>query len=186
MIYDSYLTCWYALHVRSRHEKAVQSQLEAKQQEAFLPLCTVRNKWADRWKTVSLPLFPGYVFCRFDPAARHAVLATSGVIDVVRSGSEPAVIENSEIEAIQLVVKSGVAAEPYPQLVQGQRVMVTDGPLKGVMGTLTSVRNTIRLVMSVELLRRSVLLEIDRDWVVPFDTQRPLYNFKLDNNLRST
>ena len=169
-------TRWYALHVRSRHEKTVHLQLEAKQQEVFLPLFSARNKWADRWKTVSLPLFPGYVFCRFDPTARHTVLATSGVIDVVRSGSEPAAIENAEIEAVQLVVNSRLLAEPYPQLVKGQRVMLTDGPLKNLTGTLTNVRNTLRLVVSVELLCRSILVEIDRDWVIPVETAKaPFY-----------
>ncbi len=160
-------TRWYALHVRSRHEKAVHAQLHAKQQDVFLPLCAVRNKWADRSKTVSLPLFPGYVFCRFDPAVRYSVLATSGVIDVVRIGSELAAIENSEIEAVQLIVNSQVLAEPYPHLVKGQRVVMRGGPLSGVTGTLASIRSGLRLVVSVELLCRSVLVEIDHDWVVP-------------------
>ena len=89
---EAYLSRWYALHVRSRHEKSVHAQLQGKEQDAFLPTYLVKNKWADRWKTVSLPLFPGYVFCRFDIAARYSVLETSGVIDVVRVGAEPAAI----------------------------------------------------------------------------------------------
>jgi len=173
MISEPHLSQWYALHVKSRHEKTVHAQLQAKEQESFLPLFVAKNKWADRWKTVLLPLFPGYVFCRFNPAGRHAVLATSGILDVVRSGSEPAAIENAEIEAVQLVVNSGVPAEPYPQLVSGQRVMLTDGPLSGLTGTLTSIRNSVRLVVSVELLCRSILVEIDRDWVVPVDIPKP-------------
>ncbi|MBV9769504.1 MAG: hypothetical protein JOZ32_08035, partial [Bryobacterales bacterium] len=84
-----------------------------------------------------------------------------------------AAIENAEIEAVQLVVNSGVPAEPYPQLVSGQRVMLTDGPLSGLTGTLTSIRNSVRLVVSVELLCRSILVEIDRDWVVPVDIPKP-------------
>jgi len=166
-------THWYALHVRSRHEKTVHSQLEAKQQDVFLPLYTARNKWGDRWRSVSLPLFPGYIFCRFDPADRYSVLATSGVIDIVRVGSEPAPIETQEIEAVQLIVNSAVRAEPYPTLVKGQKVVLTDGPLTGLTGTLTQIRNTCRLVVSVELLCRSVSVEIDRDWVMPAETGRP-------------
>lgn len=164
---------WFALHVRSRHEKTVHSQLEAKQQDVFLPLYTARNKWGDRWRSVSLPLFPGYIFCRFDPADRYSVLATSGVIDIVRVGSEPAPIATGEIEAIQLIVSSAVLAEPYPTLITGQKVVLTDGPLTGLTGTLTQIRNTFRLVVSVELLGRSVSVEIDRDWVVPAETERP-------------
>jgi transcription antitermination factor NusG len=166
---------WYALHVRSRHEKAVHAQLEAKQQDVLLPLYSVKSRRRDGWRTVSLPLFPGYVFCRFDVSARYPVLATSGVIDIVRLGSEPAPVENSEIEAIQLVVKSAVAAEPHPHLVQGQRVMMAGGPLNGLTGTLAQIRNSLRLVVCVELLCRSVLVEIDRELVIPYQPSKPAY-----------
>lgn len=159
---------WYALHVRSRHEKTVHAQLDAKKQDVFLPLYCIKNKWADRWKTVSLPLFPGYVFCRFDAASRYSVLSTTGVIDIVRFGSELAPIEDSEMEAVRLIVNSRLAAEPYPHLIQGQTVMMTGGPLNGLVGSLANIRNRVRLVVSVELLCRSVLVEIDRDWVVPY------------------
>jgi transcription antitermination factor NusG len=158
---------WYALWVRSRHEHTVAAQLNARQHEVFLPLFSARHKWADRWKTVSLPLFPGYVFSRFDVAKRSSVLSASGVIDIVRIGTEPAEIDPAEIEAVQTVVKSSLFAEPYPQLVKGQRVTVSGGPLNGVPGTLIEVRNSLRLVVSVELLNRSVSVEVDRDWVLP-------------------
>jgi transcription antitermination factor NusG len=158
---------WYALYVRPRHEKTVCSQLEARQQETYLPLYQTRNKWADRWQTVSLPLFPGYVFCRFDIARRSSILSASGIIDVVRSGFEPAPIETSQIEAIQLILKSPAFIEPHPYLVRGDRVILRDGPFNGLTGSLMEVRNTLRLVVSVELLCRSVLVEIDRDWVAP-------------------
>ena len=164
---------WFALHVRSRHEKTVHSQLEAKQQDVFLPLYSTRNKWGNRWRSVTLPLFPGYIFCRFDPADRYSVLATSGVIDIVRAGSEPAPIDTSEIEAVQLIVNSAVAAEPYPDLVKGQKVTLTEGPLTGLTGTLTQIRNSCRLVVSVELLCRSVSVEVNRDWVIPAEPARP-------------
>jgi transcription antitermination factor NusG len=157
---------WYALYVRSRHEKSVQAQLNGKRAEVFLPLYSTRNKWADRWKTVSLPLFPGYVFCRFNESKRSSVVATSGVIDVVRMGSQPAPIDDAQIEALMRVVNSPLLAEPYADLFPGEQVTMSDGPLKGMTGTLTEVRKGLRLVVSVELLRRSVLIEIDRDWVV--------------------
>src|ERR1700730_16216328 len=118
---------WHALYVRSRHEKSVHAQLDGKSEDVFLPLYSTKHKWADRWKTVSLPLFPGYVFCRFDANRRSSVLATSGVIDVVRVGSQPAVINAWEIEAIQRVVKSPLPAEPYCDLVKGEQVMMSDG-----------------------------------------------------------
>jgi len=158
---------WYALWVRSRHEHTVAAQLTARQHEVFLPVYSARHKWADRWKTVSLPLFPGYVFSRFDVAKRSSVLSASGVIDIVRIGAEPAEIDPSEIEAVQTVVKSSLFTEPYPHLSQGQRVTVRGGPLSGVHGTLIEVRNSLRLLVSVELLNRSVSVEVDRDWVIP-------------------
>ncbi len=164
---DSVSPLWYALRVRPRHEKSVTEQLATKRYSAFLPLYSVRRRWADRWKVVSLPLFPGYVFCCFDAASRGRVLSTPGVIDVVRLGSEPAPIASSEIEAIRLVVASDLKAEPYPSLVRGQRVVVAGGPLDGVAGTLMQVRNGVRLVISVELLQRSVQVEIERERVIP-------------------
>ena len=167
---------WYALYVRSRHEKSVHNQLDAKAEETLLPLYLKRNKWADRWKIVSLPLFPGYVFCRFDAARRASVLATSGVIDVVRAGSAPAPVEDSEIEAIRRLMKSSLPAEPYEELVQGESVTMTEGPLKGLSGTLIEIRAGYRLVLSVELLQRSVAVEIDRGWVVA-NKRPPLFCF---------
>ncbi len=167
---------WHALFVRSRHEKSVHAQLDAKSEEAFLPLYCRKHKWADRWKSVELPLFPGYVFCRFDSNRRSSVLATPGVIDVVRVGSRPATIDPSEIEAIQRVVKSPLLTDPHDDLVKGQKVMMSDGPLKGLTGTLVEDRRGLRLVISVELLRRSILIEIDRDWVVSSELSTPAYS----------
>jgi transcription antitermination factor NusG len=155
---------WYALYVRSRNEKSVCAQLDAKRYDVFLPLYRARHQWADRLKTVSLPLFPGYVFCRFDPSTRSGVLATSGVIDVVRVGLEPEPVETSEIDAIRLVVESPLFSEPYPGLVKGQRVTMSGGPLRGLTGSLLEIRNSVRLALSVDLLGRSVIVEIERDW----------------------
>lgn len=165
---------WHALHVRSRHEKFVSAQLQVKQQEVFLPLYAAKRRWADRWKTVSLPLFPGYVFCRFGPQHLSTVLRTSGVIDCVRSGCEPASIDSKQIESIQLAVNSTLLTEPYAGLAKGQQVMMTDGPLRGMIGTLIEMRGNFRLVLSVELLQRSVLVEIQRDWVAALEPDRTL------------
>jgi transcription antitermination factor NusG len=167
---------WYALYVRSHHEKNVSAQLEGKSYEVFLPLYWARHRWADRWKTLSLPLFPSYVFCRFDPNARSSVLATTGVIDVVRVGTEPAPIETREIDAIRLITKSSLLTEPYAGLVRGQRVMMIAGPLSGLTGTLIEIRKRPRLVISVELLHRSVLVEVERDWAVPCEPAKVMQN----------
>ena len=117
-----------------RHEKSVFAQLEAKRYISFLPLHKADHQWADRRKIVELPLFPGYVFCAFDAATRSGAIATSGVIDVVRVGAEPAPIETSEIEAIRVTVNSPLPVESYPGLVIGQSVVITNGPLCGMTG----------------------------------------------------
>lgn len=164
---------WYALRVRSRHEKMVHAQLAARHEDAFLPLYCTRRRWADRWKNVSLPLFPGYIFCRFDVVRRHAVVATSGVIEIVKLGAEPAAIEDSQIEAVRLIVTSEAAAEPYPALVTGQRVSIAGGPLNGLCGTLAEIRDRLRVVVCVELLCRSVMVEVKREWLVPLAIPKP-------------
>jgi len=158
---------WFALHVRSRREKSVAVQLEAKEQEAFLPVYNARRRWTDRMITVSLPLFSGYVFCRFRPEYRSSVMATSGVIDVVRNGRDLAPIHLDEIEALRRAVNTALFTEPYASLVPGQTVVMSDGPLRGLSGKLLEVRGGLRLVLSVHMLQRSVLVEINRDWVVP-------------------
>ena len=162
---------WYALRVRPRHEDKVSEQLEAKKCEVFLPRYSERRKWADRWKVLTLPLFPGYVFCHFDAGDRSRILATAGVIDLVRRGAEPAPIEDHEIDAIRRVVNSELKAEPYPTLACGQRVMVSGGPLDGVTGVLVQMRTSYRLVISVELLQRSVQVEIERERVLPCEAR---------------
>ncbi len=164
---DHRLQYWYALHVRSRREHVVARQLDYKAFEVFLPLYNERRRWADRWKDVRLPLFPGYVFCRFDLESQSRALATSGVIDVVRSGGLPAPLEGSQIEDIRRTTLNSDKVEPYPRLARGQTVLLCEGPLKGITGTLIDFRGCLRLVISVELLQRSVMVEVDRSWAMP-------------------
>lgn len=87
---------------------------------------------------------------------------------MVRVGCEPAPIDSQELDAIRVIVNSGASAEPYPHLVEGERVVMRGGPFHGLSGTMVEFRNSLRLVVSVELLCRSVLVEIDREWIVPF------------------
>ncbi len=158
---------WHALHVRSRCEKAVEERLSARSLDAFLPLYASRRKWADRYKTVPMPLFPGYVFCRLPPAQWSLAVATDGVIDFVRFGMRPEPINAAEIEAIQRAVSSSQAMEPYDGLLNGDEVTLTTGPLRGLTGKIQTVRGNLRMVLSMELLNRSVLVEIERDWIAP-------------------
>lgn len=158
---------WYALRVKSRHEKSVASSLQSRNIEQLLPLYISRNKWADRYKNVQLPLFPGYVFSRFEIDSRGSILRIPGVIDMVRFGQVLAPVDPNEVEALQRLVDSGLACEPYGHIEVGDRVEIHSGPFFGLTGLVTEVRKALRLVLSVTLLRRSVLVELDRDWVRP-------------------
>ncbi len=159
--------CWYALTVKPQHEKATAIALRRKGFEEFVPLYRSLRKWSDRVKNLDLPLFPGYVFCRFALDNRLGVLTAPGVNSIVGAGRQPAPVSGAEIEAIRAMVSSGLPVEPWPFIEVGQRVRIEGGSLDGLEGILTQVRNCWRVVVNVELLRRSVAVEIERDRVFP-------------------
>ena len=158
---------WYAIRVRSKFERAVSTALSGKGYSEYLPLYQSRRRWSDRGKDLDLPLFPGYLFCRFDVQARLPILTTPGVISIVGTGRIPVAISDLDIDAIQTVIRSGLHLQPWPQLVVGSRVLIEEGPLKGLEGVAVDVKKKYRLFVSVPLLQRSVSVEIDRDWVRP-------------------
>ncbi len=160
---DNYL--WFALQTKSRYEHFVAAMLSGKGYEPFLPVYTCRRRWSDRMKEFELPLFPGYLFCRFDPRNRLPILMTPGVIQVVGVDKTPVPVDESEITAIQILMGSGLPGRPWACLQIGQRVRIERGPLAGVEGTLTGFRGRYRLVMSVTLLQRSVAVEVDGAWI---------------------
>ncbi len=166
---DSTRYPWFALRVKSRYEKIVATIARNKGFEEFVPLYQSRRRWSDRFKSVELPLFPGYVFCRLNPEFRLPLLTIPGVMSFVGIGKVPASIEEAEIAAIQTAIGAGLSAEPYPFLEVGQRVRLAEGPLAGLEGLLVEVRKQQRLAVSVSMLRRSVAVEIDRQWVRPLD-----------------
>lgn len=158
---------WYALRVKSRYENSVASHLQARGFESFSPVYKCRRRWSDRFKEIELPLFPGYVFCQFDPSNRLPILTVPGIVHVVGSGRTPIPVEQTEIEAIQTAVKSGLPRKPWPFLEVGQKVRLEHGPLCGVEGILVGFRGHQRLVLSVTLLQRSVAVQVDEAWVSP-------------------
>ncbi len=166
---------WFALRVRPRAEKFVSHILEVKGVPHFLPLYTARKRWADRYKLLELPLFPGYVFAHFDMPYRSLALSTPGVTGVVRIGNIPAPIEEHEITALQTVTNSRLQYLPSPVFEIGQPVTIVAGPLMGLSGRLVAIKNSVRLLLSVKLLQRSVLVEIDRDWALSLDTNTTIH-----------
>jgi transcription antitermination factor NusG len=160
---------WFAVRVKSRSEKSVAAIARYNGFEEFLPLCTSRRRWSDRVKSLQLPLFPGYVFCRVDLESRLQLLTIPGVQHIVGAGKMPLAVEEGEITALQTAVKSGLPLEPWPFLKAGQRVLLEGGPLAGLEGLLVEVRKNYRVLLSVTLLNRSVAVEIEREWVTPID-----------------
>jgi transcription antitermination factor NusG len=158
---------WYALRVKSNREKLIAQALHQKGFEHFLPLYRTQRKWSDRVKDLELPLFSGYVFCRMDPAYRLPVLTIPGAISFIGIGNTPIPIEEGEITALQTIVRTGVPVLPWPFLKVGQRVRMERGPLRGIEGVVTDLKDSLRLVVSVGLLQRSVAVEIDRDSIAP-------------------
>lgn len=152
---------WFAVQVASRAERKVADSLACKGYECFLPLYKAKRKWSDRNKVLQLPMFPGYVFCRIFEARTGLVLATPGAVRVVGFGGKPYPVSESEISALQQVVRSGVDASPFmPFLKVGQKVEIKDGPLSGISGIIIHTKNR-RLVLSVELLMRSISIDVD-------------------------
>jgi transcription antitermination factor NusG len=162
---------WYALWVKSRYENTVASHLQARGYESFLPLYKCQRRWSDRFKEIELPLFPGYVFCQFNPLNRLPILSIPGVVHVVGVGRTPVPINESEIAVIQAAVKSGLPSQPWPFLQVGHKVRIEYGPLCGLEGILLDFRGRQRLVISVTLLQRSVAVQVDGAWVRPMSQQ---------------
>lgn len=159
---------WYAIRVQSKFESVASTTLRGKGYEEFLPLYRARRRWSDRTKEIELPLFPGYLFCRFDVRDRLLpIFTTPGVMSIVGAGKTPIPIEEDEIEAVRAVLRLGLAAQPWPYLAVGSRVYIDRGPLAGVEGIVTSTDRVYRLVLSVSLLERSIAVEIDREWARP-------------------
>ena len=158
---------WYAIWTRSRHEQVVRTQLDEKQVAAFLPTMTRWSRWKDRKKQIDVPLFPGYVFARFDPGERLAVLKCSGVVSIVSFNGEPAPVPDHEIESIRTLVASTLPYDPCPTIKTGTLVEVSHGPLKGVVGRLTRKGSQARLVLSVDLIGLAVSVQVDAADVKP-------------------
>jgi transcription antitermination factor NusG len=152
---------WWALYTRHQHERVVADVLSAKGFEVFLPVYDSIRRWKDRQKLLSLPLFPCYVFIRGEVGRCLQVVNTPGVHMILNQGEHFAVIPENEIQAIRRTVEGPFRMEPHPFLRCGDRVRVVCGSLQGVEGILVRKKNQFRLVLSVDMLAKSVAVEID-------------------------
>jgi len=170
---NSFGLAWYAVHTRHQHEKNVVRVLESKGLEVFLPLYTAIHRWKDRNKRLLLPLFPCYLFVRNPEELWQPILSTPGVHSVVGFSKRPATIPWAELEAVRRLVGTDLGAEPHPFLVCGARVRLRAGPLEGIEGLLVRKKTIWKLVISIEMLQRSVAVEVDASMVEPITAPKP-------------
>ena len=158
---------WYALRTKSRHEKLVRDQLDKQGIEPLLPTVKRLSQWKDRKKEIEIPLFSGYCFVRFSQKEKTPVQQTTGVVEIVGSGSRPEAIPEQEIDALRRLMTSVLPYDPHPYLHEGMKVEVVRGPLQGVLGILMRKEKRHRLVIGVHLIQQAAAVEIDVNDVVP-------------------
>lgn len=153
---------WFAVQTRSRHEKKAHMELQEKGIQSFLPLFAEKHKWSDRQRTVEMPLFPQYLFVRIAISSdeRISVLRTNGVVGLVGTKGSGIAIPDVQIERIQRVVDQKIPYNPHLYLNVGKRIRIRGGALDGMEGILTAVNGDQTLVVSVELIQRSLAVRI--------------------------
>ena len=156
---------WFALVVKPRFEKAVARVLELKGYETLLPLYKKHHEYGTRSKSFELPLFPGYVCCRFEVHSRLPILMTPGVIQVLGAGNIPIPLSDIEINSLRTAIQARLPIQPFVFVNAGQKVRINRGVLAGIEGIVLKSKPSLRLVLSITLLQRSVLLEIGCDQV---------------------
>jgi transcription antitermination factor NusG len=152
---------WYAAYTSANHEKRVALQLVQRSVEHFLPLYESMRRWKDRRMKLQMPLFPGYVFVRLALRDRLQVLQVPGLARLVGFNGLPCALANSEIEAMKTCLERKAYLEPHPYVQVGRRVRVQCGPLAGLEGIVVRKKNRVRFVISLDLIQRSVAVEVE-------------------------
>jgi transcription antitermination factor NusG len=160
------------LFVRANQEKRTAQRLTSHEVEYFLPSYRSVRQWKDRRVTLEMPLFPGYIFVRLPFLDRSRVLTLPNVVGLV-GGKSPAIVSAEEIDSIRKGVDFGNAV-PHPSLAVGQKVMITEGVLRGMRGTLLRGQNNTRVVVSVESIGRSFAVDVDISSLKPIESLPPL------------
>lgn len=158
---------WFALTIAPQHELTVAGRLSAKGFDSSVPTYRVRRRWSDRTKVITLPLFPGYVLCRFDPGRRVPVMNTPGVRGAVCFGGKLAALDQADVARVQRMAASGLPLDPLEGLRTGTRVKILAGPLCGMEGIFTQSNGGTRVVVNLDILNRSVAVQVDADAVTP-------------------
>jgi transcription antitermination factor NusG len=157
---------WFALQTKHKNERKVEYLLKQKGYECLTPTYRSKRKWSDRTVEIDLPLFPGYVFCRFSPSVLGKAISTQGVIRIVGFGGKPAEVVIEEVEALQRLAQSNFLREPWKYLPDGTLILVETGPLAGIQGVICTEENKRQLIISVTLLQRSIAIQLDEDTAI--------------------
>jgi transcription antitermination factor NusG len=157
---------WYAAYTCANHEKRVAAELGARDVEHHLPLYSSVRRWRDRKVRLDLPLFPGYVFVRLALRDKLRVLQIPSLVHLVSFNGQPTALSDDEMEVLRRGLTDQVNAQPHPYLV-GRRVRVVSGPLAGLEGIIVRKKNRVRFVISLNLIMRSVSIELDDADIVP-------------------
>jgi len=152
---------WYAVYACANHEKRVAEQLASHGVEHFLPQYESVRRWKDRKVRLQLPLFPGYLFVHLVAEGRLRVLQVPGVVRLVGFNGSPTPMPDEDLERIREFLGQGLRAEPHPYLRAGRRTRVVRGPLAGMEGIVLRRKSRNRLVLSFDLIQRSMAIEID-------------------------
>jgi transcription antitermination factor NusG len=154
---------WYAIHTRPRNEKWIAGQLHEKRVLTFLPLLHQIRQWSDRRSKVKVPMFSCYVFVRISQAAEEwlKVLRTPGVLGFVGGERQGTPIPDEQIENLRIAIREKIPCAVHPFIRTGQRVRVRGGSLDGIKGILVRQGADQSLIVSVELLHRSVAMRVE-------------------------
>jgi transcription antitermination factor NusG len=160
---------WFAVHTKPRHEKKVNLDLREKGIQSFLPLQQESRQWSDRRRWIELPLFSRYVFVRVPTTveSRTRVLRTRGVVQFVGAQGRGTPIPDEQIESVQAIAGQRIPMMPHEFLRVGERVRIRGGALNGIEGVLAAIKNDKSLVVSVEVIQRSVAIRLDGFEVEP-------------------
>jgi transcription antitermination factor NusG len=160
---------WYAVYMSSKREKRVADQLAQRSVEHFLPLYDTVRRWKDRRVELKLPLFPGYIFVRIALKDRLNVLKVPGVVRILGVNGIPTQVPRDQVESLQAALRDGLRAEPHPNLKAGRRVRIKVGPLAGWRGVIVRRKGAMRIVVSADLIQRSIIMDIDASALEPLD-----------------
>lgn len=152
---------WYAAYTCAKHEKHVAAELRAREVEHFLPLYSSVRRWKDRRVQLELPLFPGYVFVRLALCNRLRIVQIPSVVRLVGFGGLPMALPDTEMEILRKGLGQSLRAEPHPFLTVGRLVRIEAGPFAGLEGILRRKKNSLRVVVTIELIQRSVAVDVD-------------------------